>query len=34
MLKLLIKKINSYFARRQHLKRIKELRKSDPFIYD
>jgi len=34
MLKFLIKKINSYFAKRKHLKRIKELRKMDPFIYD
>lgn len=34
MIKSLIQAIKTYMAKRRHIKRIKELRKLDPFIYD
>ena len=34
MIKLLIQKIKSYLLKRSHIRRMKKLRKLDPFIYD
>ena len=34
MIKLLLDKIKKYFDKKKHLRRMKKIRKLDPFIYD